>query len=641
LLRLVTAEGTRARRSEAELLTSGAERRAERAALEVLVRGRVVVASATQRGAYELAHEALLVSWPTLQGWLRRGAAEHALRVRVEHAAAEWERLERPRDLLWGHRRLAETRALPRATMAPGEAAFLAASRAAVVRTRMLALAAAAVAAIAVVAIGVAVRARDRRQLEAVITDHVRAATAAFDDGGRLARERDDARVRAFDLFDTRRWRAGEDAWNEVEALAAREAAQYRAASGHLESALSLDPRRNSLRAQFADLTRDRLLRAERDRNRELADELAARLAAYDDDGHRRAALGAGAQIQLEVEPPGTAVSIERPGAAPQLLGRAPLPALTLAPGSLILAFEAPGRLATRLPVLLGRGEALRQRVALPAASTAPPGMIYVPAGRFLFGSTDSTDLRRGFLVAPPVHEIQTAAYYIGRYEVTFGQWIEFLDELAPDERRRRSPSAVNVRSSLTLTEIGPRRWRLELTPTTRTYSAETGQRLRYEHRTRRAEQDWTRFPVAAISYEDATAFAAWLDRTGRVPGARLCDEYEWERAARGADARTFPTGAALSPEDANIDMTYGRDPLAFGPDEVGSHPASRSPVGADDMAGNVWEWTRSVETGDGPVARGGGWYYTDLDARSVNRERGEPTQRNVIQGVRVCATPR
>ena len=146
---------------------------------------------------------------------------------------------------------------------------------------------------------------------------------------------------------------------------------------------------------------------------------------------------------------------------------------------------------------------------------------------------------------------------------------------------------------------------------------------------------------MSAISYDDAVAFAAWLDRTRRVPGARLCDEYEWERAARGADARTFPSGGALAADDANIDVTYGRDPLAFGPDEVGSHPASHSPIGADDMAGNVWEWTRSVEAGNEPVARGGSWYYAELSARSVNRELGEPSQRHVHIGVRVCATPR
>jgi formylglycine-generating enzyme required for sulfatase activity len=321
------------------------------------------------------------------------------------------------------------------------------------------------------------------------------------------------------------------------------------------------------------------------------------------------------------------------------LLGQAPLPPLELEPGSLILSFEAPGRLTTRLPVLLAHGESVRQRIVLPSAGAAPPDMIYVPPGRFLFGSADGTDLRRGFLATAPMHEVRTDGYYIGRHEVTFGQWIEFLDDLPADERRRRSPGVVNPQTSLQLTEIGSRRWRLELMPTTRRYIAETGQRLHYEHRTRLADQDWTKFPVSAVSFEDATAFAAWLDRTGRVPGARLCDEYEWERAARGADARTFPGGSKLG--DANIDVTYGRDTLAFGPDEVGSHPDSRSPVGADDMAGNVWEWARSVQAPERPVARGGCWYIAELSSRSVNREPGEPTQRHVHIGLRMCATPR
>ena len=640
LLRLVTAEGTRARRSEAELLTAGPERDAERAALEVLVRGRVVVANDAQSGAYEIAHEALLVSWPTLQSWLQSDAAEHAVRLRVEQAAAEWERMGRPRDLLWGGRRLASTKPLGKATMAPRELAFLKTSRAAIVKARMLGLAVAASLAIGVVAIGLAIRARARRELETVIAGQVHAATTAADRARSLSHERDATRARAFGLFDAQHWTDGERVWDQTEALAAQEAGEYRTASSHLESALSLDPARTSLRAQFADFTFERLLRAERDRRGDLADELAGRLAAYD-DGRYRAALGAGATLELDVAPPGTQVWSERPGAPRQLLGTAPLPPLTVARGPVILAFEATGRLSTRLPVLLSRGQTLRQRLVLPVAGTAPPGMIYVPEGRFLFGSDDSIDLRRGFLNAPPIHEVHTAAYYIGTYEVTFGQWVEFLDDLPPDERQRRSPNAVTTQSSIVLAEIAPRRWRLELTPTTRTYTAETGQRLHYEHRARRAEQDWTRFPVSGVSYDDAVAYAKWLDHTGRVPGARLCDEYEWERAARGADGRTFPNGESLAPDDANIDATYGRDPLAFGPDEVGSHPASRSPVGADDMAGNAWEWTRSVETDDAQIPRGGGWYYADVNARVVNRQRAEPTMRNVHTGVRVCATPR
>jgi formylglycine-generating enzyme required for sulfatase activity len=333
-------------------------------------------------------------------------------------------------------------------------------------------------------------------------------------------------------------------------------------------------------------------------------------------------------------------VWIER-SAARQLVGQAPLPALTLAPGSVVFIFEAAGRVTARLPVVLARGKTLSLRVVLPAADTAPPGMIFVPPGPFLFGSADSSDLRHGFLDTAPLHEVSTAGYFIGRNEVTFAEWIQFLDDLAPAERRRRAPSSTSMESSLTLTEIGPRRWKLAQTPTTRLYTAELGQLLHYERRAKRADQDWMKLPVAAVSYDDAVAFAAWLDRTGRLPGARLCNEYEWERAARGADARTFPGGAVLEPDDANIDVTYGREPLAFGPDEVGSHPRSRSPVGADDMAGNVWEWASSVEAPDAPITRGGCWYHGELSARSMNRAQVEPTQRHPFIGLRLCATPR
>jgi formylglycine-generating enzyme required for sulfatase activity len=333
-------------------------------------------------------------------------------------------------------------------------------------------------------------------------------------------------------------------------------------------------------------------------------------------------------------------VWLERPGSPRQPIGTAQA-AVALPPGSFALVFEAPGRVAARLPVLLARGETLAVRFTLPPADAAPPGMVYVPPGRFLFGSADGGDARRQLFSTAPLHEVETPGYFIARHEVTFGEWIEFLEVLPPAERRARSPRSNNAVSSVTLAELGGGRWKLSLTPTTKTYTAELGQRLRYDGRARRADQDWTRFPVSGVSFEDAVAFASWLDRTGRIAGARLCDEYEWERAARGADARLFPTGDGLAPDDANIDVTYGRAPLAFGPDEVGAHPASRSPVGADDMAGNVWEWTRSVEVPGSPIARGGCWYQGELSARSMNRDYGEPTERTPVIGLRLCVTPR
>src|SRR4029079_19819197 len=78
------------------------------------------------------------------------------------------------------------------------------------------------------------------------------------------ARERDLARKRALDLFDSGRWGEGETAWTEVEAMRVREEQQYRTASEHLDSILLLDPRRTGLRAWAADLALERMLGEER-----------------------------------------------------------------------------------------------------------------------------------------------------------------------------------------------------------------------------------------------------------------------------------------------------------------------------------------------------------------------------------------
>ncbi|HEY5922369.1 MAG TPA: SUMF1/EgtB/PvdO family nonheme iron enzyme [Kofleriaceae bacterium] len=629
LLRLVTAERTRARRSEGELFVDGSKR----AALEVLVRGRIVVANDAQDGAYEIAHEALLSTWSTLQGWLDETAAEHVVQRRLEQAAIDWERAAHDDDLLWRRRKLAETKLLEVDTLGPREKAFIAAARRRILRTRVVVGASAALLVGGAIATSLVLRARARRQVEAVIGEQLGATTKSITAARELARDRDAARTRAFALFNARQWGDGEDAWTEAEQLGLQEAAQYRAASRGFESALALDPARTTLREQHADLLFERLLRARRDRSADLAEELEGRLAAYD-DGHRRAALATPAQITLDV-PPGAQVWRERDGK------REPVPlSFATTPGHFVLAIEAPGRAAARLPVLVAHGEQLKLAVALPPAAAVPKNFIYVPAGRFLFGSADSTALRTGFLNSPPLHERTTPAYLISRFEVTFGEWIEFLDELSPDERKQRIPSSQIPQSTLTLTELGPKQWRYTYLRGTKTYVADLGQPIRYEDRKQRVEQDWLKFPVSAISYEDALAYAAWLDRTKRVSGARLCDEHEWERAARGADGRTWPTGESLTGDDANIDITYGRQPHAFGPDEVGSHPASRSPNGADDMAGNVWEWTRSVETPDAPIARGGGYYTPALSARAANREPGEPTQRHLWMGARICANP-
>ncbi|MCC7384824.1 MAG: SUMF1/EgtB/PvdO family nonheme iron enzyme [Deltaproteobacteria bacterium] len=160
-----------------------------------------------------------------------------------------------------------------------------------------------------------------------------------------------------------------------------------------------------------------------------------------------------------------------------------------------------------------------------------------------------------------------------------------------------------------------------------------------YPGRTRNKAVRWEQLPVTAVSAIDAEAYLAWLRQTGQVPGARLCSELEWERAARGAGAREYPHGDRLLPAEANYDLTYDKVDDGMGPDEVGSHPASDSPFGVQDLAGNAFEWTTSALTQGGYVARGGSFFYDASTARTPNRTTLDAAFRDVTLGLRVCTS--
>jgi toxoflavin biosynthesis protein ToxD len=91
--------------------------------------------------------------------------------------------------------------------------------------------------------------------------------------------------------------------------------------------------------------------------------------------------------------------------------------------------------------------------------------------------------------------------------------------------------------------------------------------------------------PVWSVSEVAASMYASWLShRLGRR--FRLPTEVEWEYAASGGDDREYPWGNEFHPDAAN---TVEAGPLSTTP--VGMYPAGRSPVGVDDMSGNVEEF--------------------------------------------------
>jgi formylglycine-generating enzyme required for sulfatase activity/predicted Ser/Thr protein kinase len=153
-------------------------------------------------------------------------------------------------------------------------------------------------------------------------------------------------------------------------------------------------------------------------------------------------------------------------------------------------------------------------------------------------------------------------------------------------------------------------------------------------------------YPVVKVIWKDAQKFCIWASQRCGVE-VRLPAEAEGEKAARGPDGRIYPWGnQAPDPSMANF------IPGSGGPCPVGSHPAGASPYGAQDMAGNVWEWVQDWYSGfyyanspasnpPGPsfgnyrVLRGGAWGNVSRNVRAALRTWGYPVNRNVNCGFR------
>lgn len=183
------------------------------------------------------------------------------------------------------------------------------------------------------------------------------------------------------------------------------------------------------------------------------------------------------------------------------------------------------------LPQGISFGEAREEYTNLKDGSI----LVWVPPGTFLQG--DPEGQKQGLVNTIPTHSVTLSrGFFLGKYEVTWRQYLVFCKETRRDEPTRK------LESPLTEEE-----------------------------------------PVVRVNWHDARAYCDWADLS-------LPTESQWEYAARGGDEqRTYPWGdEILAPKHGNLLLS---ESAPRRPVRIGSSPAGESLWGSFDMQGNVTEW--------------------------------------------------
>jgi serine/threonine protein kinase len=238
--------------------------------------------------------------------------------------------------------------------------------------------------------------------------------------------------------------------------------------------------------------------------------------------------------------------------------------------------------------------------------------MVHVPAGEFLMGSSDDDASADGD--EKPMHSVYLDEFWIDKFEVTNEQFAHFLNEEGNQEED--SVSWVNVEAE--------------------------GSNIVYKNGQYEPRSGYEDHPVTYVSWYGARSYCQWA-------GKRLPTEAGWEKAARGTDGRTYPWDEGIDCDHAQYSECGGQTV------PVGSKPKGASPYGAEDTAGNAWEWVadpyqrdyyqtapdrnpQGPNQGPSRVVRGGSWALPQRLARSASRFELIPSVRRDDLGFR-CAS--
>ena len=140
--------------------------------------------------------------------------------------------------------------------------------------------------------------------------------------------------------------------------------------------------------------------------------------------------------------------------------------------------------------------------------------------------------------------------------------------------------------------------------------------------------------PATDVTRGDAEAFCAWasreLDRHVRLPGAD-----EWEALARGADAHPWPWGEVFDESlCACAESGWGWTV------PVTAHPGGAGPFGAEQLAGNVWEWVADTTPDGWGLVRGGSYLDTGWGLRASRAQPADPARATPTTGFRIAIAP-